>query len=282
LTSTASVLLVGGPDSGKSNYVGRVWLALKERKGSLERAGMPTDLEYVDSICAHLLTGKFAGRTDRSMERQEFRIPISVGSSGEVAELVVPDFTGELWSDAVLTSELPPDWLESLSSATGALLFVRVHSSLNTQPLDWVTARGVLELVEDNEDQRPPTQVILCELLRLLKDRLSSQPDGRKPRVAVIVSAWDLLESELRSAGPMAYLRQQFPLFAGTIDDIEGVDIRVFGVSVVGGDLERDPDFKARYHRMDASSTGSVTIEEDGKVKNDSDVTIPIAWAIGG
>lgn len=280
--SRKSIILVGGPDSGKSNYVGRLWLSLKEHKGTLKRAGMPSSTEYVDAICAHLFKGEFAGRTDRNSERKDFSVPLRIGEHSEATELVVPDFTGELWRDAVMTSELPREWSQELENAAGALLFVRVHSPLNIQPLDWVTARDTLRHVGNgNEELEPPTQVILCELLRLLQMRLSVRHDGGKPRVAVVVTAWDLLDAERQAAGPLAYLSREFPLFAGALDDLERIEAEIYGVTIVGGDLQRDPEFQATYQSVKVSDRGWVIRERDGVWGQDSDVTFPVAWAMG-
>lgn len=279
--SRQSIVLVGCPDSGKSNYVGRLWASLKAGKGVLKRAGMPQNIEYVESICEHLLQGEFAGRTDTSSERQDFCVPLKTDDT-EPTELVVPDFTGELWRDAVKHSELPREWLDALARADGALLFVRVHSPLNIQPLDWVTARSALSLIDDgNEEVELPTQVILCELLRLLQERLSLSPGGRKPRVAVVVTAWDNLDAERRKAGPQAFLRREFPLFAGALEDAKRVETRIYGVTIVGGDLQRK-EFQEKFQSMVMAESGSVTHEHDGTWHEDSDITTPVAWAIGG
>lgn len=278
-----SIVLVGGPDSGKSNYVGRLWGALKAGKGTLKRAGLPKNIQYVESICAHLLRGEFAGRTDRNLQRQDFCVPLKADNSSELSELVVPDFTGELWLNAVKDSELSQEWLDALEQARGALLFVRVHSPQNVQPLDWVTARDVLKLpAEHSSDEFAlPTQVMLCELLRLLQDRLARGADGDIPRVAVVVTAWDCLDEEQRAAGPLAFLKRQFPLFAGAIEDCDDTAIQVYGVTIVGGDLQRDPAFKKKYEHMVMAESGHVVLERNGSWESDRDVTLPVAWVIG-
>lgn len=278
-----SIILVGGPDSGKSNYVGRLWASLKAGNGVLKRAGMPRNIEYVESICEHLLQGEFAARTDTNLARQDFCVPLKTDQGTEPTELIVPDFTGELWRDAVKNSEIPREWLNALESADGALLFVRVHSPLNVQPLDWVNAREALlhPMGEGNEEVELPTQVILCELLRLLQGRLSDRPDGGKPRVAVVVTAWDNLDAEAKAAGPLAFLRKQFPMFAGALEDTERVALRIYGVTIVGGDLQRDAEFRKRYEHMIMANSGTVTLDREGGWHTDPDITIPVAWAIG-
>lgn len=279
--SSKSIILVGGPDSGKSNYVGRLWASLKAGRGALKRAGMPRNIEYVEGICEHLLKGEFAGRTDTNSVRQDFCVPLKTREGMGPAELIVPDFTGELWRDAVKNSEIPREWLDELENADGALLFVRVHSPLNIQPLDWVTTRDTLRKHgEGNEEVELPTQVILCELLRHLQQRLSNRSNGDRPRLAVVVTAWDNLDAEKRAAGPMVFLRKEFPLFAGALDDLERLEARVYGMSIVGGDLKRDAKFREEYRDMVMADSGSVTLQRNGIWQEDPDVTLPVAWAV--
>lgn len=278
--SHRSVLLIGGPDSGKSNYVGRLWIALKERRGRLQRIGMPSNIEYVDSICEQLLKGEFSGRTDRSSERREFTAQLKDGDHGCPFHLVVPDFSGELWHEAVRDSELPQEWLEEIEKACGALLFVRVHSPSNVQPVDWIVAPGQLagKYGGQNNETEIPTQVVLCELLRLLQQRLSRP--SKKPRVAVMVTAWDLLDEVTRAAGPLAYLTAQFPLFAGAIEGCESLELSIYGVSIVGGDLG-EPNFQQKCLESDLSEMGHIQRMVEGSWDGSSDLTLPVAWVVG-
>jgi hypothetical protein len=56
------------------------------------------------------------------------------------------------------------------------------------------------------------------------------------------------------------------------------LDVKVFGVSVVGGDLGADPDFRRRFFEGDFDATGYVVEEVDGAVHEEQDLTLPIAW----
>ena len=57
-TAISSVVLVGGPDSGKSNYIFRLWLAMSQGGGKICRDGLPDRLSAaVGSVlcdCANL------------------------------------------------------------------------------------------------------------------------------------------------------------------------------------------------------------------------------------
>ncbi len=53
-----SIILVGDPDTGKSNFVGRLWLALQSGKFNLTAINPPDDIKYVEEVAAHLLQGR--------------------------------------------------------------------------------------------------------------------------------------------------------------------------------------------------------------------------------
>lgn len=318
-----SIVLLGGPDSGKTNYVGRLWPSFKKRKGVLRAERMPDDIAYVDGAVEHLMQGSFAPRSDRNLEvgRADFSISVR-GANGEGAltELMVPDISGELWTRTVASFEISQEWLDVLNEAEGAVVFVRAHSDQNVKPLDWVTARNILRLDADDEpaveaaagggnepmaaaeadapmaeakhegsdavelpsEPDLPTQVLLCELLRYLDLCLANRADGGRPHVAVVVAAWDLLDAEVRAGGPIAYLRREFPLFAGRLAHDGRLDVKLFGLSAVGGDLEGDEEFRKSFLEQDITEQGWVVVEdEDGMWTEVVDVMLPIAWAMG-
>lgn len=354
---TNSIILVGGPASGKTNYIARLWLAFQAKKGRLKAEHLPDNIEYVNEAVAHLHVRKFAPRSERNMEegaRRDFTIPVrGSDGTGAVRSLTVPDITGELWKRSLQTYELPQEWIDALKASSSAIIFIRANSKLNHQPMDWVTAREILkghddedeDDTEDNDDDygrdededgepiaRPdpqtrayppvaidqpflvealepapameatgtaepiladaevqavstkaavlPAQVGFCELVRYLTLLLANQPGGSKPRVAIVVTAWDTIHHDTRAAGPMQYLKAQFPMFAGRIQMPSRLDFEVFGMSIVGGDL-RDPAFRKSLKRSDLSELGYTAVMRNGAVVEDPDVTLPLAWALG-
>lgn len=276
-----STMLIGGPDTGKTNYLARLWEALRSGSGKLKLLHAP-EIKYVEEALAHLLQGEFAPRSEKDIEESRRDFTLSVSLMGEPAvELVVPDVTGELWKDAVNTLELPEEWMEQLSASSGALLFVRVLSDQNVAPLDWVTAYRLLQHAEQPQNEvLLPTQVQLIELLRFLETKLRRRADGSPPRVAVIVSAWDRLDAEEAAKSPVNYLEKEYPLFAGRISDCDVLDIRVFGLSVVGGDLTLDKDFQERFLQGDIKQAGYVVAQQNGQTVKESDLAIPLTWLL--
>ncbi len=277
-----SVVLLGGPDSGKTNYVGRVWPALDAKKGRLQAAQQPTDITFVLEVTDHLNSGNFAPRSEHADARRDFKVVVVEERGGEETSIVIPDISGELWLRAVENSEIATDWMEELRRADGALLFVRVGSDQEVRPLDWVTSKKLLAKLGTEGDPGMPTQVILCELVRFLELSLADRPHGGRPRVSVVVSAWDLVDPSIFAKGPQAYLEHEYPVFGGRLGDVDRLDVRVFGLSVVGGDLKSDAKCRDAVQEGGLDGRGWVAARDaEGNWVRDEDLTLPIAWVIG-
>ena len=279
-----SIVMIGAPDSGKTNYLARLWKALTEESASLRATQQPDDVRYVLDALTHILQGEFAPRTDTNVDVDGSHCSIQVAWERErvtqQADLLVPDVSGELWAEAVQTNELPETWLASVRQSIGALLFVRVDSDQHIPSLDWVTVREHLEVGGEDAVSQTPTDVQLCEFLRFLELFLGKDADVPKPRVAVLVAAWDIVDEHRSQQGPKAYIQHEFPLFAGRLADISTVEVEVFGVSVVGGDF-RDEAFKERFLAGPVDEFGFV-VAEPGPVPPPADVTIPVRWVLDG
>jgi hypothetical protein len=276
-----SIILLGGPDSGKTNYIGRLWRALDDGTGALHAAEQPNDLKFVFEVTDHLFQGAFAPRSEHSDARRDFEVVVSASNGGPRSRVIVPDISGELWRNAVIDNEISPDWTDELQKADAALLFVRVGSDQDVRPLDWVTSRKMLQKIGDDEDQGLPTQVMLCELIHFLEDRLADRKDGMPPRLSVVVAAWDLVDDQMFEQGPMAYLEREYPLVAGRLADLDSLHVKVFGLSVVGGDLKHDLEYRQSFLEKSLDGQGWVATFDGGKWNKDPDLTLPIAWAVG-
>ena len=279
---SASVVVLGGPDSGKSNYIARLWTALREKKGELVEAVQPTDIDFVLEAADHLFQGQFIQRSEQTEERRDFEVTVGSRANGRQAKIVVPDISGELWRRAAVDLDVSPDLMELMRKASGALLFLREGSDQNVQPLDWITAKKYLSKAKVVDDKGMPTQVMLCELIRFLELTLARRADGGKPRLAVIVSAWDLVGEDVFGKGPVVYLEEEYPMLAGRLDDLTTLDAQVFGLSVVGGNLD-EVGFKKAFLDTGIDGHGWVAIREagTGTWRMDPDLTKPVSWAIG-
>jgi hypothetical protein len=276
--SSKNVILIGEPESGKSNYLAKLWMALRSGACAIEQVGIPEDINYVEEAVAHLHQAKFAPRTNPGLDHGELRITVKERGGSDSADLVVPDISGEVWRDAVSTLEAPEYVMSLLEQSHAALLFLRIQSPLNVDPLDWVTAAPLMSGQTDGATRKVPTQVSLCELLRFAEEKLL-RTKGELPRIAVVVAAWDRLDRISKAAGPLEYLKKNFPLFAGKIGSTRRVEIGVFGLSIFGGDPEADNDFRGSVLDGDVRRVGYVVCDTGHGFEEQSDITIPLAWA---
>ena len=278
---TRSIVLLGGPDSGKTNYIVPLWCALDSKLGALHAVEQPDDLNFIFEIGEHIFAGGFAPRTEHSEARRDFEVLVAAEKDGPSARIIVPDISGELWRDAVENNEIDSEWMKELETSSGALLFIRVGSDQDIRPLDWVTSRRLLEVLGEEDGPGLPTQVMICELIRFLETTLTSREDGKAPRLSIVVSAWDLVDDEVFGGGPLAYLEREYPLVAGRLSDVEQLDVQIFGLSSLGGDLKDDHEFRQSFLEAGSEGLGWVSVNgSDGWIKN-PDLTLPIAWAVG-
>ena len=106
--TTSSIILVGGPDTGKTNFIVRLWVALRSGESALRLGGTPDEIKYVEDAVRHLHEGHFAPRTDKNVvaEKSTITIPLTrpeTAPGDDWLELVVPDVSGEIWKGAVET-----------------------------------------------------------------------------------------------------------------------------------------------------------------------------------
>ena len=279
-----TIVLIGGPETGKTNYLARLWRSLNAPGGALSASELPENISYVEEALGHLLEGEFVPRTQQKGISGSIDILVQQNGleSSAPSKLVVPDMMGEVWKCAVVDRTVPIEIDIAIEQASGAMIFVRVLSKLNHEPLDWVTARDILQLPLDSthEVRELPTQVQLCELLKILEHKWSESSELK--RVAVMVTGWDRLDEERAKLGPFAFLKKEFPLFAGKLLNKTSIEIRTFGLSVVGGDLADDSKFKDLFPDQPFDQNGYTVAENEGSVKKEADLTLALSWLIQG
>ncbi len=278
-----TVLLVGGPDSGKTNYLGRLWLSIRDGGGRIEADGVPNDLEYLNQVASFLLQGHFAARQSGDATRNKVIIPVKISSDIATLRntLIVPDVAGEDWMGVYRKRGWSDEWERDYASVTGCLVFVRAESPAIIPAIDWMTWAGQYQNVPQ-ENLEVPTQVVLVDWLQCLRSVFVEKMAGYRPRVGVIVAAYDLLPNDQKELGPEEYLRSNFPLFWQYITAVEDIfDIRVFGTSIADGDFDADPHFRERFLDSSPTEAGYVKYSSKLGLQTSKDIGLPILWAMG-
>lgn len=308
-TDHKSVLLIGGPDAGKSNFLFRLWIAIDGGGGALVKDGLPAEVEYLRGGAERLLEGEFAEHTPREVYE---RVVIPVRSSAltvpHSGTLVVPDVSGERVLDIFRDRQWSQAWEELISPSCACLIFVRAGSDEIIAPLDWATcfdkygtvidapqtaghdeiersvgdASSTANSTDDEKPGKTPTQVVLTEWLQFLRRAFTDVVGGSfRPRVGVVISAWDAVPIEQQSRPPVAYLKENFPMLNQFIEaNADRFNFQVFGVSIVAGDLKSDDEFKQNYLRA-PRDFGFVVHSLAGEWKRSCDITLPVAWGLG-
>src|ERR1051326_308601 len=196
-----SVLLIGVHDAGKTNFLFRFWLALDAGEGILSKDGLPADLDYLKTGADYLLKGEFAPHTPQDVrDRTEIPVKTSKGESFQ-GKLIVPDIPGEQVLSVFKTRRWSDHWEDQIKSGCGCLLMVRVDSGELVSPLDWMSCAKFLDGTTPNASaekdesgkMKPPTQVVMVEWLQFLRKAFTDKVGGSyRPRVGIVVSAWDL------------------------------------------------------------------------------------------
>jgi hypothetical protein len=287
------VLLIGVQDAGKSNFIFRLWLKLDLGNGLLRKGALPPDLDYLSTGGDHLLKGEFAPRTPQDVHDKS-EIPVKYGSGeNEISgTLVVPDLPGEQVMSVYRSRQWSKEWEDKIDAGCGCLLFIRVESRELIPSLDWVACEtrfgGPLADAAPATDgetgqEKTPTQVVMVDWLQFLRKAFTAKVSGGyRPRVGIVVSAWDLAPEDQKASGPKEWIRSNLPLLHQFIEtNSEHFEFQYFGVSVTSGDFEAEEGFKSKYLSGDPRSAGEVVHSLAGNMQSTDDVTVPLAWAMG-
>ena len=283
-----SVLFLGDTDAGKTNYIARVWLGVQAGSGPLKSRRLPSNAQYLNAAQAKLLAGEFVGHTPSDVVSDSDIPLVFDDSSGSVdVDLIVPDYPGEQIRRIYKTREWSKEWEERMRLCSAVLLFIRPTSEQVVAPMDWLHAsrlwNGSVPDANAHEAGPTPTQVVLVDWFQFLRATFSDLfGSSQRVRLGIVVSAWDSLPQEAQKEAPSRFLDQNYALLGQFLrNNSADFDSQVFGVSIVGGDLDQTADFKTSYLAGDPAEAG-YSVVDDGKGRaRREDVLAPIAWALG-
>lgn len=283
MSASKNLIFVGLPRSGKTTYLAALWHVLDDRSSAtkLKLKQLGEDRTYLNLIVEAWRACAPVPRTTLQTEDTTVALHLEGDGFGEFT-LAVPDLGGEAFDQQIEHRKMVAAHAALFRDANGVLLFVHPDVKKGTQisEQDQITANigGAIEAgsaanhaavpVTWNVDLLP-TQAKLVELLQFVLELV-----GQRLRVAVVVSAWDLVADV--GLTPRQYVSGRMPLlrqFLDANDDL--VDHAVFGVSAQGGAI---PDDKSTLLELDSLERIRVCHDDE----NDHDITKPLAWLLGG
>jgi len=280
---TPELVLLGGPNSGKTHYAGQLYGRLRRRPGLLRirnDQGTPPDLSALEEVL-HCLENGHAAEHTPSGTWAEVLLPLEDGQ-GKPINLRWPDYAGEQLKSVFDRRTVPEAWQSRLCKAQGWLLFIRLNGE-TTYP------DALKELAQRQEGRNGTAgrtgswdaNAYWVELLQILLHVAGHGTVARlaRPRLAVLLSCYDELEA-IDHLPPKEILAQRLPLVAAFIDSLWLPDAAsVWGMSALGRLLEKN---SIDEHFIDEGPEyqGWVVPPEGGNPN--ADLSCPLAWLLGG
>lgn len=290
MSAAAHLLFMGLPGSGKTTFLAALWHVLDQRSSEtrLRLTGLSVDRTYLHQITADW---QKCSQVQRTKLEHEQVVSLSLASGTTEFELTVPDLSGEGFEQQLRDRKITVEHHENIQRATGLVLFVHARVKEGTRisysrqlsaVLDGGPPRRAGTDAAGGNAQKPaiepwsieklPTQVALVELLQFALESVS-----RRVRVAVVISAWDLVEKASFTGTPHEYLKRELPLLWQFLDSNDDrLEHTVFGVSAQGGDITVAEQKHELLGLDDALKRVKVLHGSDAG----RDITRPIAWLL--
>jgi hypothetical protein len=248
-SSSHLFLLIGLPSTGKTSFLAALWYMVNQSEipCALLLDRLDGDSRYLNQIREAWLEHKPVRRNPLDSEKAVSMI-LKRRDSGASVELTFPDLSGESFRLQWAQRQFTTQYDQRLRKASGAVMFVHPESVLKPHRIDTlnslVTAMaGAVatqeETAEENSEtaskpwdiEKAPTQVQLIELLQFISGRDYFSPPFR---LAIVVSAWDLVSHMWKSASD--WISSELPMLRQFLDCNEGsFEVEFYGVSAQGG-----------------------------------------------
>ncbi len=274
------LLMAGLPGAGKTTFLAALWHVVKSKEiaGSMQMERREGDQEYLNQIADQWSKCAELKRTPGEGE-MEIAILLCDPENGGVLRLSIPDMSGELYASHWESRQCTESFADLLSDVKGCLLFINPGNLLAT---DWIEdVNAIYDDFLDNEDasvelssempptasaweaKMSPTQVQLVEILQFFNELV-----GRSLRLAIIISAWDLVEPKYT---PKKWVEEKLPLlWQYMIANAGQFSVEFTGVSAQGG--------KRTDTTLLEFSVASQRIKIDPHNGNEHDITHPMRW----
>ncbi|WP_286802551.1 MULTISPECIES: hypothetical protein [Sphingobacterium] len=245
-----TILIIGGPNAGKTHFGGQLFGRLNARTEHYKITSLPDDISIFQEVLDNLNDGKSSGHTNVSSHN---RLKLEIEStSGQRSEFSFPDYGGEQIKTIINSRRVNKTWAEQIERSNSWMLFIRADE---LQILEDVVNRGLPEQeilkkrTEKKDKMLLSNTAFYIELLQIflyikkvgIKQMISS------PKLVVALSCWDKLSSLDQEKLPEKVFEEKLPGLLSFIRETWKSDtFKIIGLSSVGKDLSNkksDPEF---------------------------------------
>jgi hypothetical protein len=276
----SELVVLGGPDSGKTHYAGQLYGRLQRCPGALRlrrEAGTPPDLSPLNEVLGCLENGRSAGHTPTGTWA-EVHLPL-VDGAGRATDLRWPDYGGEQVKAVAESRAVTSSWRDRLVAARGWLLFIRA-SAETTYPdaLERLAQRPSAAAAPGARAVGWDASARLTELLQILLHVAGVGTAYRvsSPRLAVLLSCYDELPCDAKP--PQGYLDERFPLLSSFIESTwQPGSSSIWGLSSLGKALADDG---SDHDFIDEGPEQQGWVIPPEGARRDADLSLPLAWLL--
>ncbi|HLP94217.1 MAG TPA: hypothetical protein VK168_09285 [Saprospiraceae bacterium] len=267
------ILIIGPPKSGKTTFLAQLYGRLVDKKGKLQLASAPENIDGIKSAYDRLADGK---ETESTPSTHNLEVKIPVIYEGQEFMLHCKDYGGEQVRDLVTLMEYDKTWIERAKTNDRWILFIRPSEIEHRFDLSkkGYAVKGQKESNASISGTSDQSQFI--ELMQVL---LHARGTGMKdpidtPRLLIALTCWDEL---ITNSTPEEILQQKMPLFAHFIAaNWLPKAFKIIGVSAQEFPLKTD-EARDKYLDEMPQNFGYLVLDDSPKEK---DLTLLIEKAL--
>ncbi|WP_368734935.1 hypothetical protein [Pantoea sp. GbtcB22] len=279
-------IIMGLPASGKTTFLAALWHLVEadEKECRLKLDGCDGDYTYLNLIAEAWLTFKPVPRTSQIGD-EDVIIPLKDNVTGVSGQAFFPDLAGETFDRQVEDRVCKPEFIEALTNKRGILFFINADVKEDALTITELNARIPPEKTQTSEASAEEAELVVSprewapqdlpaqvKIVQLLSDMIRPPFVPLKRRIAIMISAWDLVRD--MQMAPADWLAKHMPLVAQFLRANKSFfESQIYGVSAQGVSLK---DHTAVNDVAQRSPSQRIQIV--GPLSEGHDLTEPLVW----